>query len=125
MAEELEIIEGYRKRAREELEASRLALDGRFYAASISRGYYAVYYAMCALLSEKGIVTKSHRQTGIEFRKNFVKTGTVERKYSDILDKLFTIRMESDYDAIPNIDERLAKKLLQDAHDFVERMLQL
>jgi uncharacterized protein (UPF0332 family) len=123
MAERINISQGYRKRAREELEASRAMLAGHFYAASISRAYYAVYYAISSLLVEKDIITKSHKQTAIEFRKQFIKTGQIERKYSGILDELFNSRMISDYDAIPEIDEKTVRHLLQEAHEFVQRVL--
>lgn len=123
MAERFEVAQGYRKRAREELAASEAMLDGRFYAAAISRAYYAVYYAITALLIEKDIVVKSHKQTAVGFRKNFIKTGQFEAKYSSILDELFNVRMLTDYDAIPEIDDASCRHLLKQAHDFVERML--
>lgn len=123
MAERIKIAEGYRARAREELEASRSMLEGHFYAASISRAYYAVYYSMNALLIEMDIATKSHKQTAIEFRKHFIKTEKFEKKYSTILDQLFNVRMLSDYDATPEIDEEKTKHLLSLAEDFVENVL--
>lgn len=123
MAKRIHIAESYRKRAREELEASRSLLNGHFYAASISRAYYAVYYAINSLLIEKEIVAKSHKMTGIEFRKQFIKTGRFDKKFSRILDELFNVRMISDYDAIPEIDEAAAKHLLSEAHTFVEGAL--
>lgn len=123
MAKSLKIIEGYRKRAYEELEVSKSMLLNHFYAASISRAYYAVYYAITAVLLERGIITKTHKQTGVEFRRHFIKTKQFDKKYSKILDELFNIRMISDYDAIPEIDEETAKHLVQEAYEFVEEIL--
>lgn len=122
MAEGFGIAEGYRKRAKEELEASRVMLGNHFYAAAISRAYYAVYYAITALLMERGVVVKTHRQAAIEFRKRFIKTKHFDVKYSDILDELFNVRMLSDYDAIPEIDEAKTARLLSLAKDFVEEV---
>lgn len=123
MAERIKIARAYRERAGEELNASNAMLEGRFYAASISRAYYAVYYAMTALLIELDVVTKSHKQTAVEFRKRFIKTKHFDVKYSTILDELFSVRMLSDYDAIPEIDEERARHLLDAAADFVRTVL--
>ena len=123
MAERIKIAQGYRKRAREELEASGTMLESHFYAASISRSYYAVYYAMNALLIEMDIAPKTHKQTAVEFRKHFIKTRQFDVQYSNILDELFNVRMLSDYDATPEIDEDKARHLLNSARDFVERTL--
>ncbi|MFH1829544.1 MAG: HEPN domain-containing protein [Pseudomonadota bacterium] len=124
MAQRIKISQGYRSRAKEELEASRAMLEGRFYAASISRAYYAVYYAMTSLLIEMDIMTKTHKQTAIEFRKHFIRTKKLDVKYSNILDELFNVRMLSDYDAIPEIDETRAGHLLNSARDFVNAVLE-
>jgi uncharacterized protein (UPF0332 family) len=123
MAERLRIAEGYRKRSREEIEAARTMLKSHFHAAAISRSYYAVFYAMNALLIEKDIVTKSHKQTAIEFRKHFIKTEFFDMKYSNILDELFNVRMLSDYDALLEIDEEKTNYLIDLAEDFVETVL--
>lgn len=124
MAERIRIAEGYRARAREELEASSSMLENRFYAASMSRAYYAVYYSIMALLTEMDIVTKTHKQTAIEFRRNFIKTKRFDARFSQILDELFSVRMLCDYDAIPEIDEGHAERLLNLAKEFVERALE-
>jgi len=97
--------------------------ESHFYAAAISRSYYAVFYAMNALLIEKNISTKSHKQTAIEFRKQFIKTKILDMKYSNILDELFNVRMLCDYDAVPEIDEEKTHHLIELAQDFVEAVL--
>lgn len=123
MATRTEISEGYRNRAKEELEASGSMLAGRFYAAAISRAYYAVFYSITALLLEDDVSTKSHKQTAIEFRKRFIKTGKLDIKFSNILDELFNARMITDYDAIPEIDEEQTHHLLKLAEEFVNGVL--
>lgn len=123
MAERHRISEGYRKRAHEEIEAARTMLKSHFYPAAISRSYYAVFYAMNALLIEKDIATKSHKQTAIEFRKIFIKTKIFDMKYSNILDELFNVRMLSDYDVLLEIDEKKTHHLIDLAEDFVETVL--
>lgn len=123
MVKRIKIAGGYRNRAKEELEASQLMLESHFYVAAISRAYYAVYYAITASLVEMDIFPKSHKQTAIEFRKRFIKTCQFDKKYSEILDELFNARMISDYDAIPEIDEKRTKHLLALANEFVREML--
>ncbi len=124
MVERVKAAQGYRHRAQEELEASKAMLESGFFAAAISRAYYAAYYAMTALLVEVDVITKSHKQTAVEFRKRCIKTKKFDVRYSNILDELFNVRMLSDYDAIPEIDEARARHLLRLAEEFVKKILE-
>lgn len=120
---EFEIIESYRQRAREDLRAAEEMLASRFHLAAISRAYYALFYAATAILLEEGIVVHRHKQLGIEFRKHFIKTKKLPKKYSEILEELFQARQTADYDAIPEISETRVKELLEEAKDFVQTLL--
>ena len=120
MAETLEIIESYQKRALEDLKAAETMLDSKFHLAAISLAYYVVFYAITSSLLKEGIIVHKHKQLGIEFRKNFIKTGQLDKKYSELLQQLFRSRQTADYDAIPNIPEEKVKELLKDAKEFVE-----
>lgn len=116
---EIEVIESYRKRAEEDLRAAEKMFASKFHLAAISLAYYAVFYAITAVLLMKGIKVRKHKQLGIEFRKTFIKTEILPKKFSKILDELFHARQTADYDAIPKIKEELVPNLLDDAKEFV------
>lgn len=121
----IEVIESYRKRALEDLKAAEQMLASKFHLAAVSLAYYAVFYAITAVLLEKGIKVRKHKQLGIEFRKTFIKTEMLPRKYSQTLEILFDARQTADYDAAPKIEEEMVPKLLQEAKEFVNVLLAL
>ena len=68
--------------------------DATFYSSVISHSYYAIFYAVKAILLTKNIKTKSpniHKTTYDLFDKTFVKTGVLDKKllqiYTDIVVK--------------------------------------
>jgi uncharacterized protein (UPF0332 family) len=123
MEEVRELIESYKKRAQEELEAANLLLGSQLYAGAISRAYYACFYAMNYLLIYDGIETKTHKQLAVEFRKNYIKTGKLDRKYSRILDQLFNTRILSDYDATIELEQDKVVSLIKASEEFVSGLL--
>ena len=63
-----------------------------------NRSYYAIFYAMRAVLALDGFDSKKHSGIIAEFRKRYVKTGIFETEMSDIISDLFEVRASSDYD---------------------------
>jgi uncharacterized protein (UPF0332 family) len=50
----------YMERAHETLEVAARNLDDGFYAASVNRAYYAIFYAANAMLSTEGLARSKH-----------------------------------------------------------------
>lgn len=125
MEEHLNLIESYRKRAKDEIEAANLLFGSHLYAASVSRAYYGCFYMITSLLLGDGVETKTHKQLAIEFRKRYIKTGMLDKKYSLILDQLFNTRMMSDYDATINLEPAQVSHLIKLAEEFVSEILKI
>ncbi len=68
------------------------------YKTAANRSYYAIFYAMRAVLALDGFDSKKHSGIIAEFRKNYIKTGIFEDEMSDIISDLFEVRASSDYD---------------------------
>lgn len=113
----------FEKKAREEIQVARDLLKDNHYDAAVSRAYYACFYAIHALLAEQGVEAASHKQTGIEFRRLFIKTGKLDKRYSDILEELSSSRMDADYDAFSVLDQEMTSSLLEQAENFVQTLL--
>lgn len=125
MAEEITVIESYRERALQDLKAADTMLASKFHMAAVSLTYYAVFYAITALLLQEGMVAHKHKQLGIEFRRHFIKTKRLPMKYSELLHELYEARQTADYDAVPNIPEEKVGAMLNEAKDFVSVLLAL
>lgn len=119
----IKLLDGYKRRASEEIEASRLLAGSHLSAGAVSRAYYACFYAASYLLLQNGVETKTHKQLAIEFRKRFIKTGQLDKKFSQILNQLFNARMLSDYEAIIDLDDEEVDHLIGLAEEFVDEVL--
>jgi uncharacterized protein (UPF0332 family) len=110
----------YIKYARESLSVARLNLDNDFYAASINRSYYAIFYAANALLSTKKHPRSKHSGVLAGFRQYFVKTGLVSSELSEIYGQVMDDRHECDYELVTAISKEDAEIDLYQARRFVE-----
>lgn len=61
-------------------------------------------YILSALALKHRFSTKNHGQLIGWFNRNFVKTGKVDKKYSNILRQSFELRSEADYDVLTNFN---------------------
>lgn len=122
MEELLILQESYRKRALEDIAEAHLLISSHFYVGAVSRAYYACLHAMHHLLAQKGIQTKTHKQTHTEFRKHFVKEGPFGKEESILINDLFKLRQNCDYDPMFDMEPSELRNLLQKAANFVERI---
>jgi uncharacterized protein len=115
----------YIHRAQEALKSAQDALQAGHLETATSRAYYACFFAIHSFLAHKKITVSSHKQTAVEFRRLVIKTGDLDKKYSDILTELSDWRMMADYAPLPEIDLGRATHLVQTAEDFVTALLKI
>jgi uncharacterized protein (UPF0332 family) len=111
----------YLDRARKDLEAAQGNLELGFYAVSVTRAYYAMFYAASALLASKGITRSKHSAVLAAFGEQFAKPGLIEADFAKAFGHAFDARLDSDYDITFVAAEALAKEVLSEAHRFVDR----
>lgn len=80
------------------IKSSKLLLDDGDYKSAANRSYYAVFYAIRAVLALDGVDYKKHSAVISHFRKEYIKTEIFNVSFSEILSELFEIRTDSDYD---------------------------
>lgn len=90
--------------------------------ASVNRSYYAVFYAVSAMLLTKGLERRKHSGVIGAFREHFIKTGLIEAEYSNLYGEALVIREDADYAIEIPIDRSMAETALRQARRFVERM---
>ncbi|MCA1759610.1 MAG: HEPN domain-containing protein, partial [Bacteroidales bacterium] len=81
--------------------------------------YYAVFYAVNALLVLHEIQTKSHSSTKSQFSLHFVKTGKFDKKYGRLLAELYDWRQKGDYDNIFDYDNESVQPLFKPVEEFM------
>ncbi|MEA3496015.1 MAG: HEPN domain-containing protein [Bacteroidota bacterium] len=106
--------------ARKTFEAAEILSDNGFWNSAVNRLYYAVFYAVNALLVLNEIQTKSHSGTKSQFSLHFVKTGKFDKKYGLLLSELFDWRQKGDYENIFDFNSDLVEPLFEPAIEIIE-----
>lgn len=117
-------VQLYIENAHETLDAAKVNLDNDFYASSVNRSYYAVFYAANSLLATLGEARSKHSGVISVFRQQFIKTGELPAELSEIYEDLINSRQRGDYDLNTHIDPETAAELLQKARHFVDEVEQ-
>jgi uncharacterized protein (UPF0332 family) len=81
------------------LESAKVLLETGFEDGAVNRIYYAYFWAVKGLLSQKDIYVKSHTGTQSKFAETFIKTGLIPEKYGKYLGKLEDKRQLADYES--------------------------
>lgn len=84
--------------ANEKLVSAKLLLDAGQYKDAIGRSYYAIFTAIRAVLASRQVDFSKHAGVIAYFQKEYIKTGTFDKKYSKYLQQAFQIRNSCDYD---------------------------
>ena len=108
--------------AKSDLKSAEVLLNAGEYRGANNRAYYAIFYAMRAVLALDGFDSKKHSGIIAEFRKRYVKTGIFETEMSDIISDLFEVRASSDYDDFYVISKSKVVEQYQKAEFFVKRV---
>lgn len=101
------------------LKAAGLLVRHGFYEDAVSRAYYSVFHAACALLASIGRTVWIHERLRTAIALHFVKPGRLDAKYSRVLARTATVRNDAVYGAISTFRLEDAERTLQDAKDFL------
>lgn len=105
-------------KAHESLRAARRELAARAYTFAINRAYYALFYAVSALLLEEGRRFTKHSGVRAAFNEEIVKPGRLSRGHGDLHNQLFRDRQEGDYVGLPGLILSMYEKRLMHARRF-------
>lgn len=99
MSDEKATLITYRlSQARESLkEADVLLREGMSRRSVMNRLYYAMFYALLALLQDKQLGSSKHSGAISLFDREFIKTGLLEKDFSKVLHRTFELRQKADY----------------------------
>jgi uncharacterized protein (UPF0332 family) len=86
------------KQAEESLEEAEYLLDGAKSPRSvINRAYYAMFYAVLALLIFEKFSSSKHSGVLSYFNSHFIKTGKFSKELGRAVNKAFDMRLRGDY----------------------------
>lgn len=116
------------EQARESLSASKIMLENGMPKDAINRSYYAVFYALKAVLAIEEKDFRRHKDVVAYFNKMYVATDKFSRELGRMVAKLQQLREKSDYDDFFIASIEKAKQQVASAEKViseVERFLNL
>ena len=117
---QLEDLLRYRmEQAHETLREAEILFNESALRGTINRAYYAMFYALLALLATKRLGTSKHSGALALFDREFVKTGVFHRGLSRSLRLAFDRRQTHDYGEMAQVNRQIAEETLADAKAFV------
>jgi uncharacterized protein (UPF0332 family) len=102
------------------VEAAKVLAEKGFWNSAVNRLYYAIFYAVNALLVVNDISTKSHSATKSKFSLHFIKTGKFDKKYGKLLSELYDWRQKGDYENIFDYDSESVKPLFKPVTEMIK-----
>jgi uncharacterized protein (UPF0332 family) len=107
------------EQADESIDSAQILLDHKKYRPSVSRSYYAMFYAVQALLIGKELITSKHSGAIALFNREFVKNNIFDKELSRWLQEAFDLRQRADYREMFTVSAERAKLILDNARIFV------
>lgn len=105
--------------AHETIGEAKILLDRGAWRGATSRAYYAMFYAVLALLATRQLSVSKHSGVLALFDREFVKRGLLPRTLSRSLRLAFDRRQRYDYGEIVEPDHEGAQEMVDDAEAFV------
>lgn len=123
MSEELRALVRYRlDQAEQSLRDARMLLSTHSCNAAVNRAYYAMFYAILALLCTRGLGTSKHRGAIELFDREFTRTGMFDRELTRWLHEAFDLRQRADYQDLMVVQRERAEETLHNAESFVAQI---
>jgi len=117
-----EKIKTLMQRAYESLDSAKLLVDRGYNDPSVSRSYYAMFYAAEAVLLTKDLRFSSHKGVISLFGQHFIQSGVFPQELSRDLNKAFDERLTGDYSFKSIITQEIARNAIIRAENFIENI---
>jgi uncharacterized protein len=106
--------------AHKTFQAAKVLAENEFWNSAVNRLYYAVFYAVNALLVLHNVQTKSHSATKSQFSFHFIKTGKLDKKYGQLFTQLFDWRQKGDYESVFEYDKDSVNPLFEPVEEMID-----
>jgi uncharacterized protein (UPF0332 family) len=107
------------EQADESIESAQILLESKKLRPSVSRSYYAMFYAVLALLVKEDLRISKHTGAISVFNREFVKKGIFDKELSSWLQEAFDLRQRADYRELFTVSSERTEKVLNQARTFV------
>lgn len=84
-----------------------------------SRAYYGYFYVAEALLLRNDLSFSRHGQVIAQYGLHFSKTEEIPPRYHQAMIRIFSLRQEGDYEAVPDLNATEVHELIGEGNDFL------
>lgn len=119
------LVELELKKARETYEEIGILTAANRWSGAANRLYYAVFHAISALLINDGFQVNSHKGSHATFSLHYIKTGKLPIEYGRLYNQLQTMREESDYNCVYDVEPEELLSRIEPAKRLIDKIEQL
>lgn len=106
-------------RGREALVSATILLDAKQYPDAISRAYYAMFHAACALLASIGRNARTHDGVRALVSEHFIRPGILGQEHGRALSRMAGDRGDADYNVAALFSEKDVREDIALAEAFL------
>jgi uncharacterized protein (UPF0332 family) len=118
-AQKIQALVRYRmEQSDEALRSARTNQEHGLERSAVNRAYYAMFYAVLALLATRAEETSKHSGAISRFDRDFIKPGKLPKEFSRWLHDAFTQRQGADYASEFVLTTEDVKELVENAATF-------
>lgn len=126
MKQELIDLTKYRlEKARNTLSDAKKYFEGGTLNSTVNRTYYAMFYAVSALLIVKRLFSSKHTGVRALFNREFVNKGLVEIRWGKFYSDMFGNRQKGDYKDFVEFEKEDVGLWLKKAEEFISEIEKL
>lgn len=108
------------KKSAQSIAAAELLVNDAYADFSASRAYYAMFYAVEALLLSRNLSFSKHSAVIAAFGKEYVKSGMLDSRLHRYLLNAFDLRNSGDYGTMHAVSEEKARQTISEAQELLE-----
>ena len=122
--DELKALARYRfEQSKECINSAKVLRDCGDYKGAANRSYYAFFHAMRSVFALYNKDFSKHSGLSANFRKDFIKSGIFDVKYSDMIKSSFYVRNNSDYDDFYVVSKSDVDEQIKNAEQFTSAIM--
>ncbi len=123
MTTPLEDLVAYRlERAWSTLEEARALAERNLWPGCVNRLYYACFYGVSGLLSQRGLSSAKHTGVRSFFNQHLVKSGEVPKELGQFYNEIFEHRQQGDYTDFARFEGTQVVPWLELAERFLDHI---
>ena len=109
-------------KAKDTLTEVEVLINNNLWNTAVNRLYYACYYAIKALLIDKGIKAETHNGVRQMFGLHFIKTGIIDKELGKFFSDVFDMRQTGDYEDFIDFGKEDVMDLIEPANNLINKI---